>query len=168
MISKPYEDIAVGDHSVTGERVIDGEYVREFADLTWDRHPLHLDEDYAARSRFGRNIAHGALMVSTLLGLVELNPRYLQCFYGMDRLRFTAPAYIGDIVHAESTVVSISPSGSGGSAVVSCEAKLKDSDGRELLSGEFSMLVASRDNIMAVPEPSDDGLTDSAKMEVDR
>lgn len=88
MITKSFEEISVGDIAVTDPRVVTEDYVRNFADLTWDRHPLHLDPDYAQQTRFGRQIAHGALMLSTLLGLVELDPRYLQCFYGLDQVRF--------------------------------------------------------------------------------
>ncbi|XGU18336.1 MaoC family dehydratase [Rhodococcus sp. 3Y1] len=74
MITKSFEEISVGDIAVTDPRVVTEDYVRSFADLTWDRHPLHLDPDYAQQTRFGRQIAHGALMLSTLLGLVELDP----------------------------------------------------------------------------------------------
>ncbi|WP_280888388.1 MaoC/PaaZ C-terminal domain-containing protein [Streptomyces sp. LBL] len=81
MISTSYEDIRIGDIAKTGFVTVTEEYVRGFADLTGDRHPLHLDPEYAARTRFGQRIAHGALMMSTLLGLVELHPSYLQCFY---------------------------------------------------------------------------------------
>lgn len=158
MISKPYEDIAVGERSVTDERVISEDYIRQFADLTWDRHPLHLDADYAARSQFGRQIAHGALMISTLLGLVELHPSYLQCFYGLDKLRFVSPAYIGDRVHAVTTVLSVTPRRDGTSAIVISQAQLVDTCGRDLLVGEFSLLVAGADSAMTAPEDHDGGV----------
>ncbi|WP_241962381.1 MaoC family dehydratase [Rhodococcus opacus] len=74
MISTHFENIRVGDTTTTESRTITEEYVRDFAELTWDRHPLHLNPEYAQQTRFGRQIAHGALMLSTLLGLVELHP----------------------------------------------------------------------------------------------
>ncbi|MFJ7723854.1 MaoC family dehydratase, partial [Rhodococcus erythropolis] len=54
MITKSFEEISVGDIAVTDPRVVTEDYVRSFADLTWDRHPLHLDPDYAQQTRFGR------------------------------------------------------------------------------------------------------------------
>ena len=142
MISTHFENIHVGDRSTTESRTITEEYVRDFAELTWDRHPLHLNHDYAKRTRFGRQIAHGALMLSTLLGLVELHPSYLQCFYGLDEVRFHTPTFFGDTVHAVTEVVAIRPRSDGQSAVVTCKGSLINQDGTLVVSGNFSLLVA--------------------------
>jgi acyl dehydratase len=150
LISTSYEDIRIGDIVKTGFLTVTEEYVRGFADLTGDRHPLHLDPEYAARTRFGQRIAHGALMMSTLLGLVELHPSYLQCFYGMDKVRFRAPVYLGDAVCAESEVVDIQPRPGGGAAVVTSEARLVNQDGTLVFSGLFSLLVAGRSEALAM------------------
>lgn len=144
MISKPYEEIHLGEIETTGSRVITKEYVLAFGELTGDNHPLHTDPRYAQQTRFGKQIAHGALMVSTLLGLVELHPSYLQCFYSLDNLRFRAPAYFGDEVHAVSEITAVSPRKDGGSAVVTSVAKLINQRGEEVLAGDFSLLVAGR------------------------
>lgn len=144
MISTYFEGIRIGDTATTESRTITGEYVRDFAELTWDRHPLHLNPEYARRTRFGRQIAHGALMLSTLLGLVELHPSYLQCFYGLDEVRFHAPAYFGDTVHAVSEVVAVRPRPDGETAVVTCKGSLINQDGTRVVSGLFSMLVAGK------------------------
>ncbi|SMY01133.1 MaoC family dehydratase [Brevibacterium aurantiacum] len=154
MISKPFEQIVTGECTSTDRRTITEDYVRQFADLTWDRHPLHLDPDYAAKTRFGRQIAHGALMISTLLGLVELHPSYLQCFYGLDKLRFMAPAYIGDTVHAATTIASVKPRADGASAVVTAQVELLNEEDQALLAGEFSMLVAGAAQAMDDPRPA--------------
>lgn len=141
MITKSFEEISVGDIAVTDPRVVTEDYVQSFADLTWDRHPLHLDPDYAQQTRFGRQIAHGALMLSTLLGLVELDPRYLQCFYGLDHVRFHRPTYLGDSVHAVSEVLSVRPRSDGETAIVTSKGSLVNQDGDLVFSGEFSFLV---------------------------
>lgn len=159
MISKPFEQIAVGDIGSSELRTISEDYIREFADLTWDRHPLHLDKSYAAKSRFGRQIAHGALMISTLLGLVELHPSYLQCFYGLDKLRFAAPAYIGDTVRARTEVIAVKPRSEGSSGVVTARAELLNQHEDVLLVGEFSMLVAGEQEAMDDPRPAPQGTT---------
>ena len=144
MISTHFENIRVGDTTTTESRTITDEYVQDFAELTWDRHPLHLDPEYAQRTRFGRQIAHGALMLSTLLGLVELHPSYLQCFYGLDEVRFHAPTFFGDTVHAVSEVIAIRPRPSGEAAVVTCKGSLTNQDGTLVVSGHFSLLVAGK------------------------
>lgn len=42
-----------------------------FAKLSGDDNPIHVDPDFSARTRFGRTVAHGALLCSVLRGLVE-------------------------------------------------------------------------------------------------
>ena len=142
MISTAYENIQNGDTTVSEWRTITEKYVQDFADLTWDRHPLHMNPEYAERTRFGRQIAHGALMLSTLLGLVELHPSYLQCFYGLDRVRFLAPTYFGDRVRAVTEVVEVCPRPDGRAAVVTCKGSLINQDEVTVFTGRFSLLVA--------------------------
>lgn len=158
MISKPFEEIKVGDIATTGPRTITEEYVRSFADLTGDRHPLHLNPRYAQETQFGKQIAHGALMISTLLGLVELHPSYLLCFYSLDKLRFKAPSYFDDSVYAVSEISAVTPRKDGDSAIVTSVAKLINQDGVVVLSGEFSLLVASRATALAAPEMEVQGI----------
>ena len=150
MISKNFEGIHVGDVAATESRVVTEEYVRDFADLTQDRHPLHLDPEYARQTRFGGQIAHGALMLSTLLGLVELDPRFLQCFYGLDQVKFHAPTYLGDSVHAVSEVVAVRPRSDNETAVVTSKGSQINQDGVLVLTGQFSFLVAGEKQALVV------------------
>jgi len=78
-----------------------------FADASGDYNPLHIDEEYARKSRFGKRIAHGILMagiISTVLGgeipgvgtiFVELH------------IRFLKPAFIWDTITATAIVTEI-------------------------------------------------------------
>ena len=80
--------------------------VEAFADLTGDRNPLHVDEAFAARSRFGGRIAHGLLtagLLSTVLGMRLPGPGGI---YVSQTLRFRRPVYIGDAVTATAEVVA--------------------------------------------------------------
>lgn len=158
MISKPFEEINVGDTARTDTRIITEEYVRAFGELTWDNHPLHMDPRYAERTRFGKQIAHGALMISTLLGLVELHPSYLQCFYGLKNVRFKAPSFFGDEVYAVSEILAVAPRSGGGSAVVTSMVSLINMEGVVVLTGEFSMLVAGRAEALSVPSMEVEGV----------
>ena len=65
-----FEDLAIG-MSADFRRVIGDEEMRLFADLTGDTNPLHFDDDFAERSRFGGRIVHGmctAALISTVIG----------------------------------------------------------------------------------------------------
>jgi 3-hydroxybutyryl-CoA dehydratase len=69
-----YDDLRMNEVFHTEITSLSAEDVRTFADLTGDHHPLHLDPDYGAQSIFGRNIAHGMLVLSRGMGTVPLNP----------------------------------------------------------------------------------------------
>ncbi|MEX0600139.1 MAG: MaoC family dehydratase [Rhodothermales bacterium] len=61
-----YESIQIGD-SFSTTRFLSAEDVRTFADLTGDDNPIHVDEEYARSTRFGKPIVHGVL----LLGIIS-------------------------------------------------------------------------------------------------
>ena len=114
------------EHTVTAEEI------EQFAQLTGDFTSLHLDDEVAARSSFGRRIAHGALIFSLSVGLktqtLDTNESII-AFYGLDNLRFTAPTFIGDTIHIEKTVLAAEAKDEG-RGVVTNETKVVNQDGR--------------------------------------
>jgi acyl dehydratase len=113
-VEKRYlEDYAVGEKLVSPGRTITEADVVAFAALTGDWHPLHTDATYAAGSPFGERIAHGMLVLAVggalafRCGPHAYLPRSFVAFYGMERVRFTAPVKLGDTIHLEATVVAI-------------------------------------------------------------
>lgn len=107
-----FEDFAAGQEFRSQERTVTEADIVQFADLTGDHTSLHLDEAVAARSPFGQRIAHGALIFSLSIGLkvqtVDTNESII-AFYGLDKLRFTAPTFIGDSIHVEKKVLAVEP-----------------------------------------------------------
>ncbi len=87
-------------HSLTEADVI------EFADLTGDHNPLHLDEEFAKRTRFKGRIVHGMLTASFLSTVVAIMPGP-GTIYLSQSLAFHAPVRIGDTVEAHVTVAEI-------------------------------------------------------------
>ena len=79
-----------------------------FAGLTGDFVELHTNEEFARQTKFGRRIAHGALVFSMSIGLVtrmNLLDDTVLAFAGVDKLRFVAPVFIGDTIHVTKRVV---------------------------------------------------------------
>jgi acyl dehydratase len=109
------EDYAVGEKLVSPARTLTESDVHAFAALTGDWHPLHTDVDYAAASPFGERIAHGMLVLSVgsalifRLGPHVYLPRSFVAFYGMERVRFTAPVRLGDTIRLEAEVAALEP-----------------------------------------------------------
>lgn len=68
-----------------------------FADLSGDHNPIHVSADFAARSGFGRTVAHGAMLTGWLLG--ALGPRAVEAT--VTAVRFPAPAYAGEALRLD-------------------------------------------------------------------
>jgi 3-hydroxybutyryl-CoA dehydratase len=95
--------IEVGQ-SASFTKTITQDDISHFADLTGDRNPVHLDEEYASGTRFGRRIAHGMLtaaLISTVLGTKLPGPGAI---YLGQTVRFLKPVFPGDEITATVTV----------------------------------------------------------------
>jgi 3-hydroxybutyryl-CoA dehydratase len=107
-LSLYYEDFTEGAAHVTRARTITEADVVNFAGLSGDFIELHTNEEYARQSPFGRRIAHGLLTLSIATGLMvqmDLITDTVVAFYGIDKLRFVKPVFIGDTIHVRKTVV---------------------------------------------------------------
>jgi len=81
--------------------------VRAFAELTGDYNPLHFDEAFAARTRFGALVVQGGLTTGLLHALVAMDMPGPGTVFLSQNWKFTAPVYIGDTITAEAEVVSV-------------------------------------------------------------
>jgi len=90
-------DLAIGD-TFTKSRTITDELIRAFAELSGDHNPIHLDEDFAAKTRFGRRIAHGMLSGAFISAVLGFEFRERKIVYLSQTMKFTAPVFIGDTV----------------------------------------------------------------------
>src|SRR5689334_25099493 len=87
-------------------RVISDTDITAFAELTGDSNPLHVDDAFAVRSRFGRRVAHGLLsagLISAVLGTRLPGPGAI---YLQQTFRFARPVYPGDTITATVEVTA--------------------------------------------------------------
>jgi acyl dehydratase len=83
------------------------EHVDAYAAITGDRNPLHFDEAFAAKTKFGRLVVQGGLTTGLLHALVAMDmPGPGSVFLSQD-WRFTAPVFIGDTITATAEVLSV-------------------------------------------------------------
>ncbi|MDR1314104.1 MAG: MaoC family dehydratase [Deltaproteobacteria bacterium] len=78
-----------------------------FAEVSGDRNPMHMDEDYASRSIFGRRVAHGMLpaaVIGAVLGTLLPGPGTV---YLSQTLIFKAPVYLGDTVTVRCQIAAL-------------------------------------------------------------
>lgn len=149
MITTYLDDVRVGDRSTSRSRTITETDIVQFAMFTGDWHPIHVDVEYAeAHPRYRGRIAHGALVLSVALGLVDFWPPAMQAFYGLDRLRFVRPTRIGDTVHVQTEVVDISNRDDGG-GVVTYRFSVCNQREEPLCVAYLKALVARRSEVEA-------------------
>ena len=123
MFDKNYNEMEIGACWTSGARTITEADIVNFAGISGDFYALHMDREYAAKSVFGQRIAHGMLVLSYSTGLLDLKPGYVQAFYGMDKVRFVKPVFIGDTIHVELEVVAKKDREKGGVVTVKNEIK---------------------------------------------
>ena len=101
---RDFDSIGIGDRA---ERTtaITAELVAGFADLTGDDNPVHLDEEYAKDTFFGRRVAHGMISASLIAALMGSELPGPGTIYLSQELRFMAPVFPGDVVTVALEVV---------------------------------------------------------------
>lgn len=106
-MGKYFDDFVVGEESVTAGRTITETDIVNFAGITGDWNQIHTNAEVAARGHFKQRIAHGALIFSIATGLSvrmgQTNDTVI-AFYGLDRLRFVKPTFIGDTIQVRQKV----------------------------------------------------------------
>ena len=129
--------LKVGDAAEMQKTIAD-EDVRAFAELTGDRNPVHLDEEYAATTRFGRRIAHGMLGASLISAVLANELPGRGTVYLSQTLRFTAPVFPGDTVTARVVVRAVRED----KPVVTLETFCTNQRGERVVEGEAVVLVS--------------------------
>jgi acyl dehydratase/CBS domain-containing protein len=95
-------DLGVGD-GVSFAKTVSEADVEAFAQASGDTNRLHLDEEYAAGTRFGRRIAHGTLVAGIISAALARLPGMV--VYLSQDTSYLGPVDVGDRVTAECTVV---------------------------------------------------------------
>jgi acyl dehydratase len=143
------EDYSVGETFLSPARTITEADVVGFAGMTGDWHPLHTDAVFAGQSLFGERIVHGMLTLiigSTLvlrLGPHVYIPRRFIAFYGIERVRFTAPVKLGDTIRSVNRVRSLTPKDET-RGILEYEGEVHNQRGETVLVWTSKMLVERR------------------------
>jgi len=134
-----FEDLSVGMSHET-VNIITERDIELFAEVSGDRNPLHMDEEFASKTAFGQRIAHGALTASYISGILGNNlPGPGSIFVGLS-MRFRRPVFIGSEVIVRVVVSEMQARGNRVTLKVSCNV-----DGKAAISGEAQVMVPSRE-----------------------
>ena len=143
MPDRTFDEIEIGQRWVSKGRTITEADVVNFAYLSGDWHSIHTDQEYAAGTSFGQRIAHGFLVLSIATGMVPARRETVLALYGLDRVRFTAPVFIGDTIHLEMTAVE-KKERDDGTGVVTFDFQVVNQHGKPAIVCTYKLWMARR------------------------
>ena len=145
-----FEDLRIGESLLTHRRTVGEADIVAFGGISGDFFYMHFDEVAAARSTFGKRIAHGYFVLSAAAGLfVSPAQGPVLANYGLDTLRFVKPVGIGDTIQARLTAKRKidrrrkGPDGVG-QGVVAWDVEVTNQAGEVVASYDILTLVAKR------------------------
>ncbi len=131
-------DLKIGDNFSTSKQITDA-VVRAFAELSGDFNPIHLDEEFAAKTQFGKRIAHGMISGALISAVLGNEFKEKKIVYLSQTMRFIAPVFIDDTITATATVVNIRED----KPIVTTETVCTNQNGQEVVKGEGKIMLLS-------------------------
>ncbi len=143
LASRCFDDFTIGDRVVTRGRTVTEADIVAFAGLTWDFYPLHTDDEYARRSRFGRRIAHGPLVYAFAVGLMPIDffGDGIVAFLGVGGLEHLAPVFVGDTLHVVAEVTAVRHSSTSAGGVVTMRYSVMNHEDAQVMAADLRFLL---------------------------
>lgn len=137
--------MAAGDHSqvdvgysASMQIQVTDKMVRQFAEMSGDFNPIHLDEEYAKTTRFGRRIAHGMIVAALFSRALNESLGQGGVYLGQS-LKFVNPVFIDDILTITVTVTGLRKE----KGIASAETIATKQNGDVCVKGEAVIMIAS-------------------------
>jgi itaconyl-CoA hydratase len=144
---RTYEDFEIGDvyEHRPGRTITEADNI-QFSLITMNRHPLHSNRDYAAKTEFGQPIVNSALTLAIVTGMTVDDVSFkATANLGWKEIKLTAPVFNGDTIYARSKVLAKRESKSRpNEGIVTTYTEGYKADGTIFLSFERISLVPKR------------------------
>jgi 3-hydroxybutyryl-CoA dehydratase len=141
-----FEDFETGKVARAGPRRIDAGDVEDFARLSGDRNPVHVDEAFASRTAFRGRIAHGMLVLSVASGLMWSSGVFEGTVVAVQETRasFVAPVRLGDEVAIEMRVLEREAEPGPRRGWVRVAVRVTNARGEAVAESEWKIVVSRR------------------------
>lgn len=146
MFNKYFEQYEVGETWVSKGRTITETDLVMFSAISGDWFPLHTDKEYAANTQYKQRIGHGMLVLSVATGLLQFAPGIVVAFYGLEKVRFTNPTFIGDTLHLELKIVELIEKDLH-NGIVTVSQEVKKQSGETVAVATMKILVHSKSKL---------------------
>jgi acyl dehydratase len=144
MVGLYWEEWEVGKSFETAARTVTETDVVNFAGISGDYNPLHINEEYCKKTQFGTRIAHGPLVYAIAAGLLfqlHLYDDTLIAFLGFESLKFTKPVKIGDTIYAKVTVTEVTETSKPDRGVMKRQLQVINQHGEVVQDGIQAFLM---------------------------
>lgn len=129
-------ELKIGDSFSTTKQITDA-VIRAFAELSGDYNPIHLDEEFAAKTMFGRRIAHGMISGALISAVLGNEFRERKIVYLSQTMKFIAPVFVDDTVTATATVTDIRAD----KPIITIETVCTNQNGEKVVTGEGKIML---------------------------
>ena len=144
-LSLAFDDLMVGDEWESPCRTVTESDVVNFAGLSGDFNPIHVDHDAALQGPFRKPIAHGLLGLAIASGLTSHDPRVdTLAFLGILEWKFLQPIFFGDTIRVYSRIDALEPKARGRRGVVTWHRKIVNQNRETLQEGRTQTLVRGK------------------------
>ena len=140
VVQRWFEDFQVGDRFGSPAKTLTDAPFMFFAGMTGDAHPIHYDDEYARKTRFGRRLAHGLLLTSlTAVGASTLAPiiEHSIVAFVEQTTHFRVPVFIGDTIKPDHEVIALDRKRTAG--LLTLRVTLTNQRGETVLEGQTVM-----------------------------
>lgn len=142
-----FEDFSLGERFETYSRTITEADLVNFAGMTGDNNPLHMDEEFAAASSFGGRIAHGPFFVGLTFGLLSQFDLLERTVLALRRVswQYDGPVRPGDTVRVKAVVTGLKENPSKPDrGNLTMEVEVVNQRDEVVQTGEFTTVMARR------------------------
>ncbi|MCD6186182.1 MAG: MaoC family dehydratase N-terminal domain-containing protein [Deltaproteobacteria bacterium] len=146
MNQKYFEDLQLGDQDQTAGRTITEADIVNFAGLSGDFNPIHMDQVFAEKTFFKKRIAHGILVFSIASGLFtqcEMNTFMKKSVIALMEIKwkFLKPVFIGDTIHLEVEIIEKKKTSKPDRGIVLVKRTVLNQDGDAVQEGDVIMMI---------------------------
>ncbi|MFO0909291.1 MAG: MaoC/PaaZ C-terminal domain-containing protein [Isosphaeraceae bacterium] len=140
-----FDDLSVGDEWESPRRTVTETDVVNFAGVSGDFNPIHIDHASAATGPFRRPIAHGLLGLSIASGLTAYSPRVdTMAFLAILEWKFLQPIYFGDTIRVLTRIVALESKSRGRRGVVTWHRQILNQEDKIVQEGLSQTIVRGR------------------------
>lgn len=126
-----FDQLKIGQTASVTKTFCDAD-IRAFAELSLDHNPLHLDDNYAATTVFGKRVVYGILVASLISGVLANQLPGNGTIYLGQNLKFLAPVFIDDTVTASVEIVELRAD----KKIVTLDCSVVNHNGVKVISGQ--------------------------------